>query len=101
MATKKLPSKAPGDTVDYPIDFAALLAAGESVVAATSVIDAGLTEESPAGLPPFTAAGVVTPVFSGGTEGETYRIVLTVTTDSGSPPRVFERSFCLPVEALS
>lgn len=97
MATKHLPSKAPGDVVDYPIDFGPLLAVGETVTAAVSVVEAGLVEASP-GLPPFTAAGVVTPILSGGTEGETYRMALTVTT---SASRTFQRDFCLTVEVLS
>lgn len=100
MASKKLPSKAPGDVVDYPVDFALLLATGESIVAASSTVDAGLTEEGVAGSPVFSGT-VVTPVFSGGTEGETYRIVLNVTTDQGAPARQFERSFYLTVEPLS
>lgn len=100
MASKKLPSKAPGDVVDYPIDFALLFATGEVITDASSVVDSGLTEEGTPGSPAYSGS-VVTPVFSGGTEGETYRIVITVTTDQGSPNREFERSFYLTVEPLS
>ena len=100
MASKKLPSKASGDVVDYPIDFAALLVSGEAITVANMTVEAGLTEESAAGLPPVSGS-VVTPVFSGGTEGDTYRIVITVTTDQGTPNRQFERSFYLTVEPLS
>lgn len=95
----QLPPKAPGDRVDYPIDFKNLMASGALIVAATSVVDAGLVEEHPAGSPPFSGT-IVTPVFSGGEEGETYQFTLQVTTDSGSPARQFERAFCVPVRAL-
>lgn len=101
MASKKLPSKAPGDVVDYPIDFSLLLATAEVISSVVSIdVETGLTNETPS--PPIDGTGkIVTPVFSGGTEGETYRIVLLVETDQGSPARRFERSFYLTVEPLS
>lgn len=100
MATKELVSKSAGDIVDYPIDFSALLASGETLASVVSLtVDAGLTDET-GGSPAISGGNTVTLVFSGGTEGETYRIVLLVETDMGTPARRFERSFCLLVEVL-
>lgn len=98
MAVKKLASKAPGDVVDYPIDFAALLASGETISSALSTVEAGLTDET--GGTPGISGSVVTMILSGGVEGETYQIVVSIVTDQLSPFREFERTFCLNVTAL-
>lgn len=96
---KVLPPKAALDVVDYPIDWANLLASGESIVAATSTVETpGITDES-AGSPAISGSRT-TFSLSGGTEGETYRIRVEITTDQGTPARQFARTFCVTVQDL-
>lgn len=93
-----LPPKAPGDLVDYPIDYSLLLASGEALASidAVNLSPVGLTLEASS----IIGDGVVSLYLSGGVEGETYRIVVEVTTNMGTPPREFQRTFCLTVEDI-
>ena len=92
----QLPTKSPGDLVDYPINWTNLLASGESIASldAVTITPSGLTLEGQSVASPRT-----TIVLSGGAEWVTYLIQLEVTTDQGSPPREFHRHFCLCVRA--
>ncbi len=92
----QLPTKNPGDRVDYPINWTNLLASGEAIASldTVTITPVGLTLEGQTVVSPRT-----TIVLSGGTEFVTYLIKLNVTTDQGSPVRQFERHFCLCVRA--
>jgi hypothetical protein len=94
----ELPVKAPGDRVDYPINWTNLLATGEAVASidAVTITPAGdLVVEGQTVASPRT-----TIVLSGGVEWKTYLIRLQVSTDAGSPVRQFDRYFCLCVRAV-
>lgn len=97
---KALPPKAPLDVLDFPVDFVNLLLAGENITTIVSLtVDAGLTDDT-GGNPAITTPNIVTLEFSGGTEGETYRIELVVRTDGGTPFREYHRTFSLTIKDL-
>lgn len=93
------PAKDPADVLDYELDITAAVAGHESdSVAAVDILS------SPAGaghlqVGAIAADGRVAVVWlSGGQAGTTYRLQVTVTTNSG---RVLGRAIALPVLALA
>jgi hypothetical protein len=72
-------TKQPGETLDFDISFADWLAARADTIASHTVtVEAGLTKELSTAL-----NGVVKVWFSGGTDGQTYKVTVTVTTVGG------------------
>lgn len=71
--------KQPGDTLDYDIDFGDWLVEGDSLVAATATASPdGLVIGDVERLPPLVKVWL-----SGGVDGESYTVTVTVTTADG------------------
>lgn len=72
-------TKQPGETLDFDISFADWLTArADTIVSHTVTVDAGLTRELSTAID-----GVVKVWLSGGTDGQTYKVTVTVTTVGG------------------
>lgn len=72
------PAKDPDEVLDYGIDWAARIEAGDAIATVTWTFPAGITKSNE------QLAGTVASVFvSGGTEAETYSIGCRVTTTGG------------------
>lgn len=70
--------KQPGDTLDYDIDFEDWLVEGDSLVAATATAPEGLVVGDVEVLPPLVKVWL-----SGGLDGASYTVTVTVTTAEG------------------
>ena len=91
---RKLPGKAPGEITIYSVDFSQVLVGAELLETIVSTVtDAGITVTPALGTP----ATSVNFEISGGDELETYRFTILLETDTGSPKRRIERSFCITV----
>ena len=82
-------TKDPAAVLDYAFDWAAWLAAGETITAHTVTVPAGITKDTSA-----AAAGIVTVWLSGGTVGDAYPVACRVTTSQG---RTDERTITVRV----
>jgi hypothetical protein len=71
-------TKDPDAVLDYQIDWAQWLTEGDVIVASTFTPEAGITVDSTAFLDTSTTVWM-----SGGTVGETYKVVNHITTDGG------------------
>lgn len=91
MSTFPWPDKDPADSLDYSIDWTALLA-GDTIASVVWTIPAGLT-----GGTASNTTTVTTRWISGGTAGTSYVVTARVTSVGG---RVFERSASLYVADL-
>jgi hypothetical protein len=77
--------KQPSEVLDYDIDFTEWMTPGDSIATATATSDAGIT------LGATTIIGyVVKQWVSGGTDGNSYKVTVKVTTNGG---RVKEADF--------
>lgn len=76
--------KDPGATLDYTMDWSEWLVEGDEIASAVWTVDDGLTVELES-----NTTTMCTVWLSGGTVGEVYRAVNSVTTDGG---RVDERT---------
>lgn len=94
-------TKDPDATLDYTFDWKASsngtgssdwLESGESISTATVTVPSGLTKDSQA-----VGSGAVTVWISGGTAGESYKVLCQITTDN-SPARTDERSIIINVK---
>lgn len=83
--------KGDDEALDYGIDYADLLADGETINNSVWTVPAGLTE----GIAGASGA-IVTQWLSGGTAGQSYDVDNVMTTSAG---RVFERSIRVRVVA--
>lgn len=83
--------KDPEAKLDYSVDWAPWLQAGETVTASTWQVPAGLTQTTPS--PSFTDTET-TIWLTGGTVGETYLVTNHVTT---SDTRQDDRSFTIMI----
>lgn len=82
--------KDPNAVLDYPISFAAWLAdISDTYQSHTVTVTGGLVLDSSA-----QAAGVITPVLSGGTLGETASFTIRIVTTGG---RTDDRTFYLKI----
>jgi hypothetical protein len=80
----------PSDELDYTITWSQWLPDGDTVVAATWTVPAGLTEPQASSLTTTTT----TVWLAGGTAGADYDVACRITTAEG---RVVERTFRLQV----
>jgi hypothetical protein len=81
----------PGDTLDYSLDWTALLQASETIASSSWAADTGVT------LGAQSYFGTVTTVFAGGgVDGGAYRLTNTITTSGG---RTFARAFQLRIHS--
>lgn len=80
----------PDEVLDYTIDWSEWLAEGDTITAATSTPDAGITVDSTS----FTVNST-TIWISGGTPGEKYNISVHVTTNGG---REGDRSITIEIK---
>lgn len=81
-------SKQPGETLDFDISYATVLAERSDVITtkATTVSPTGLTVASST----ITNAGLgMKVVVSGGTDAVTYKITITATSNA-TPPLIYE-----------
>lgn len=85
--------KAPGDALDYSLDWAAWLRTGEAIASSVWTVPAGLNLSSSGVDGAATVAWI-----SGGVAGTAYQVDNAVTTD-GSPPRIAKRSFVIDIKA--
>lgn len=91
-AEKPTGIKDPNAVLDYPVSFAAWLSdvadtyASHSVIIASGSIVCDSSTQS---------AGVITPIISGGTVGETASFTIRITTTAG---RVDDRTFYLKIK---
>ena len=77
-------TKQPADRQDYDISFVDWLAAlGDTALSVVVTTDAGITQSSPAVL----FGGLVKVWLSGGLDGQTYKVTITLTTAS-TPGRI-------------
>jgi hypothetical protein len=83
--------KGPGDICDWTVTWTALLEA-DTIASSSWIVPTGLTQASPA--PSFTA-NQTTIWLSGGTDGELYDLINTITTAGG---RTWERTIRLLVQ---
>lgn len=73
--------KHPAETLKVPVDYAARLGVGETIVsAAVSVVSPGTITVDPAGV---VAGSIVTCTVSGGTDGKTDSFLVLATTSTG------------------
>ena len=84
--------KDPAEKKDYAIDWAAHLAATETITTSTWTVPTGLT-----GSAQTATTSVSTTWLAGGTAGTEYRVTNHVVTNQG---REFERSFTVTVQDL-
>jgi hypothetical protein len=70
--------KDPDAVLDYTLNWTDWLVSGDTITAATSTPDSGITVDSTS----FTTTATTT-WLSGGTAGTTYSVVVHVTTDDG------------------
>lgn len=75
--------KEPADVLDYDVDFSEWIPSSDSIATATPTADTGIT----LGLTTITG-NTVKQWVSGGTDGATYKITLTVTTTGGRTKQV-------------
>lgn len=81
----------PNATLDYAVDWAPWLQAGETISNSTWTVPTGLTQATPA---PSHSNGKAVIWITGGTVGESYRLTNHITTSAG---RQDERSLMLEV----
>jgi len=81
--------KDPQETIDYTIDWSDDLASGETISTSSFAVGTGLTEASESNTTTTSTVWV-----SGGTAGNEYLAVCTVTT---SASRTMERTIVIPV----
>ena len=94
MSAQVLPAKAPGDISTYNVDYSALLTTGETIdTIISNVADSGITLVTAINANNTSMDLLLT----GGSELETYRIVIIVETSVGTPNRRIERAFCVEV----
>ena len=87
------PRKDPDERLDFSADFTNLLTdAGEAIASTAWTVENGITNEATS-----NTATVATIVISGGIAGTTYVVRVVVTSNTGTPVRIFDRSFRLPV----
>lgn len=89
MATRTY-KKDPNATLDYAVDWSPWLGDDDALATSTFVVPAGLTKMSEG-----WAGDVAVVWLSGGTLGETYRVVCRITTSDG---RGDDRSFLVKIE---
>lgn len=93
--------KAPGDELDYAVDWLAngTLETGETIVTSTWTVPTGLTRGESFGSPkPATNTDTVATVWiGGGTLGYQYTVSNTITTSAG---REYVRTFDLYINTL-
>lgn len=78
--------KDPDSTLDYAFNWSAWLSATDKIIASSFSVDAGITNE-PGGE---SFSDTTTRLYlSGGTAGENYRVINTITTEEG---RIDERT---------
>lgn len=82
-------AKVPADDLDYSLDWASHLKAGETITVSDWTVPAGLV----AG-PESVDGAITTQWITGGALYRTYTVVNRITTSQG---RTLERSFVLPV----
>lgn len=83
--------KDPNAVLDYPISFATWLAdISDTYASHTVIVTGGLTCNSSS-----QAAGVITPILSGGTVGQTATFTIRITTTGG---RTDDRTFYLKIQ---
>lgn len=70
--------KQPGDTLDYDIDFSEWLVDGDRLMAATAEVPDGLSVGDVEVIPPLVKIWL-----SGGLDGVSYPVKVTVTTTEG------------------
>ena len=85
--------KDPSDVAPYTVDFRGLISANDEIATASWTTDPNVTDLV-IGVP-YNANRLTTAVLEDGTAGETYTIVITVTTVNGY---TFEREVTLNVE---
>ena len=81
----------PNETLDYSVDWAAALLAGETIASSLWTVETGDVE---LGSGPYAATQDDTSAtvwISGGTVGGESKVTNRIETDS-TPPRIFERS---------
>lgn len=77
-------SKQPVEVLDYDIDCSEWLVSDDALASATAVVDtAGLTVDSV-----LISSPRVKVWLSGGTNGATYKVTVTITTDDGRVKQV-------------
>lgn len=85
-------TKQPADVLDYDIDFSQWLPADDAVLSVTTAVE-------PTGVLVVDYTQVLSPTVkvwvSGGTDGSTYKVTLTATTDGG---RVKQEEFKVRVK---
>lgn len=91
-----VPPKAASETVVVPVDFAPLLAVGQTISTTTALatVYSG-TDASPPTLTPTVSGTVVSVPISGGVLGVTYSV--RVTANTTSPTATLTMSFYLTV----
>lgn len=72
--------KDPQATLDYPFDWTAWLATGETITTFTVTVPTGLVQATPA---PSATATTVTVWLAGGTPGQRYTVACRVVTSAG------------------
>lgn len=88
MAVLEWPDKDPEEELDYPMDFTPWVVSGFNIDSSACVIE---SETPTGGATPLSidlvshAANVVTVWLSGGTDGITYTLKVTVTDDNVTP----------------
>ena len=87
---KLIVTKDPADVVDYPLDFKQLLQS-DTIDTAVVVADNVTIDSS------SVSGNVVTIFVSGGSDGATATVTITIVTNN-TTPRTFERSFKIKVE---
>ena len=97
MSVLRFPDKDPGDRLDYTADFQDVLVGVEKITARTWTVPTGLVNEGSV----IAADGKSTSIIlSGGTVDTVYTLTVSVTTDVGSPARIYERDFKIKVKNL-
>jgi hypothetical protein len=91
----RFPDKDPGDRLDYTVDWSEIFDTAEVVFSQTWTVPSGLTKDSDTFSGQLSVATI-----SGGTVDTDYTLTLSVTTDTGSPARIYERDFKLKVRNL-
>jgi hypothetical protein len=89
MTLLQFPAKDSDEVLDYQIDWAANLAAGETISTSTFTVDNGLTIQSQS-----NTTTVTTVWLAAGTEGLTAKILNRVTTSGG---RTMDQTVTLPI----
>jgi hypothetical protein len=94
MSAPLMDPKDPQETKDYYVDWANVLATGETIASDTWTIPTGISE---AAALTATVGAISYVGLTGGTAGQSYTLVCTMTTSAG---RIFERSIRVPVVQL-